>query len=309
MLDHPQQANRRTVDRVAECMEHCVEYIRAGDGAEIPVRVFGAEGDGIPLVMLHGLRSHSGWFVQSAGFIASLGHPVYSFDRRGSGLSRQTRGHTNGWQDMIDEVTSVVTCAAQRHGRRNVHLLGHCFGAIPGAVFACRHPDRVASLILPTPGIHTRVTLTPPERVQVALLRLARPLHRMALSLEAEDLADLEPDRQFIREDPLSLHELTAGFYFAIFLARRFLKRNLHRLTAPLFMALADRDRISDNERSKVFFDRAASGNKRLKGYPDATHILEFSREKEAFFHDLANWLGNRYNGDMKCEGDCRECR
>jgi len=282
-------------------MEHRVEYIRARDGAEIPMRVFGPEGDGVPLVMLHGLRSHSGWFVQSAGFIASLGHPVYSFDRRGSGLSKQTRGHTNGWGEIVDEVHAVVTHAAQRYGRSSVHVLGHCFGAIPVAGFACRHPDRVASLILPTPGVHTRVTLTPLERAQIAFLRFARPLHRIAVALEAEDLADLEPDRQFIKDDPLSLHELTARFYFEIFLARRFLKRNLPRLTTPLFMALAGRDRISDNERNTAFFDNAPSENKRLRVYPDATHILEFSREKEAFFHDLANWLGNGYNRSTKC--------
>jgi alpha-beta hydrolase superfamily lysophospholipase len=283
-------------------MEHRVEYIRTGDGAEIPMRVFGPEGEGVPLVMLHGLRSHSGWFVQSAGFIASLGHPVYSFDRRGFGLSRQMRGHTNGREDMIDEVATVVTHAAQRHGRSRVHLLGHCFGAIPGAVFACRHPERVASLILPTPGVHTRVTLTPLESVQMVLLRFTRPRHRIALALEAEDLADLEPDRQYIKDDPLSLCELTARFYFEILLARRLLTRNLHRLTTPLFMALAGRDRISDNERNTAFLDSAASENKRLRVYPDATHILEFSREKKAFFHDLADWLGNGYNEDNKCE-------
>jgi alpha-beta hydrolase superfamily lysophospholipase len=285
---------------VVQGTEHRVEYLRAADGAEIPVRVFGPEGDGVPLVMLHGLRSHSGWFVQSAAFLASLGHPVYSFDRRGSGLSRQTRGHTNGWGEIIDEVHAVVTHAAQRHGRSRVHVLGHCFGAIPGAVFACRCPNLVASLILPTPGVGTHMALTPLEKVQIAFLRFARPRHRIALPLAAEDLADLETDRRFIREDALSLHELTARFYFEIFRARKFLKRNLRCLTSPLFMALAGRDRISDNERNTVFFDGTASVNKKLKIYPDATHILEFSREKEAFFRDLANWLGDGYNKDIK---------
>lgn len=293
---------------VTQGTEYCVQYVRAADGAEIPVRVFGPEGHGVPLVMLHGLRSHSGWFVQSAGFVAALGHPVYSFDRRGSGLSRQTRGHTSGWADLIDEVHTVVTHAAERHGATRVHLLGHCFGAIPGAIFACRHPDLAASLILPTPGIHTRTTLSPLEKMQVGLWRFTRPRHRIAVALEAEDLADLEPDRRFIRDDPLSLHELTAQFYFEIFLARRFLKKNLRRLTPPLFMALAGGDRISDNVRNTAFFDQAPSGNKSLKVYDGATHILEFSREKDAFFRDLANWLGSGYNRDRKCEVGSKKC-
>jgi alpha-beta hydrolase superfamily lysophospholipase len=282
--------------------EHRVEYLRAAADVEIPVRVFGPQGEGVPVIMLHGLRSHSGWFVRSAGFLASLGHPVYSFDRRGSGLSRQMRGHVNRWRDLIDEVDAVAACAAQRHGRSQVHVLGHCFGAIPGAGFACRHPDRVASLILPTPGLHTRVPLTRGRRVQITLWRFTRPGHRLGFPLGAEDLADLEPDRQFIRNDPLSLHELTAGFCFAVFCARRFLKRSLPRLKAPLFMALAGRDRISDNERNRASFDQAPSANKKLTVYPDATHILEFSREKEAFFRDLGNWLAREYNPSTTCK-------
>ena len=279
--------------------EHDIEYQRAPDGTEIPMRVFGPEGSGVPLVMLHGLRSHSGWFVQSSGFIASLGHPVYSFDRRGFGLSRQTRGHTSRFKDIINETRAVVDYVTGRHNTDRVHLLGHCFGAIPGAIFACRYPDRVASLILSAPGIYTRAIITPLERVQIALLWFLRPLHLMALRLEAEDLADLEPDRQFIRSDPLSLHDLTAGSYFEVFRARRYLKKNQHRLRAPLFMALAGRDRLSDNARNTAFLHTAPSANKRLKTYADATHILEFSREKDAFFQDLADWLRGGYNRTM----------
>jgi alpha-beta hydrolase superfamily lysophospholipase len=266
------------------------------------MRVFGADGGKVPLVMLHGLRSHSGWFVRSAGVVASWGHPVYSFDRRGSGLSRQARGHVSSWRDIIDEVHTVATVAAERHGRGRVHVLGHCFGAIPAALFACRHPDRVASLILPTSGIHTRTILPLPEKVRVGLLRLVRPMHSVALGLEAEDLADLEADRRFIRDDPLSLHELTAGFYFEISQARGHLRKSRRRLTAPLFMALAGRDRISDNERNIAFLDGIPSRNRRLKVYPDAAHILEFSRERDAFFRDLADWLETGYN--RRAEGE-----
>jgi alpha-beta hydrolase superfamily lysophospholipase len=204
---------------------------------------------------------------------------------------------------MIEETRTIVDHATRRHNARRVHLLGHCFGAIPGAVFACCYPDSVASLILSTPGIHTRGIVTPLEKVQIALLGFARPCHRMALRLEADDLADLEPDRQFIRNDPLSPRDLTAGFYFEVFRARRYLQRRRRRLRAPLFMALAGRDRLSDNARNTAFFHRAPSANKRLKTYPDATHILEFSREKDAFFQDLADWLHGGYNRDVTHNG------
>src|SRR3954464_6461838 len=66
-----------------------VEFVAARDGKRIPVRTFGTNGSRRPVLMTHGLESHSGWFVQSAAFMAGLGHPVYLVDRRGSGLSRE----------------------------------------------------------------------------------------------------------------------------------------------------------------------------------------------------------------------------
>lgn len=274
-----------------ESREHHIEYLRADDGAEIPVRVFGPGGDGIPLVMLHGIHSHSGWFPKSASFVASLGHPVYSFDRRGSGLSRQTRGHMAHFQTLIDEARTVAVAAVGRHGKTRVHILGHCFGAIPAAIFACCYPDMVESLILTTPGIYTHTTVTSARQIQIAILRFIQATHPVPFPLDPEDLADLEADRRFIRNDPLSLHELTAGFLFESFRARLYVIRKMRRFTAPLFVAMAGRDRILDNPRSTAFFHSVPSMPKRLTVYPNATHILEFSEEKDAFFHDLADWL------------------
>ena len=281
-----------------EPKENHIECMTADDGVEIPVRVFGPDARDVPLVMLHGLRSHSAWFAQSASFVASLGHPVYSFDRRGSGLSRQTRGHITRFQIMIEEIHTVAAAVARRHGRERVHLLGHCFGAVPAAIFACCYPERVESLILPTPGIHTHDAVALRARLQVPVLALVRATQPIALSLQPEDLADLEADRRLIREDPLSLHALTAGFCFQIFRARRYLHRNKRRLTAPLFMALAGADRISDNQRNIAFFHAVASRNRSLTVYPNATHILELSPEKDAFFRDLAAWIAGDHDRD-----------
>src|SRR6188474_2637715 len=51
-------------------------FLPARDGVQIPVRIFGSHGRRRPVLMTHGLESHSGWFVQSGAFMAGLGHPV-----------------------------------------------------------------------------------------------------------------------------------------------------------------------------------------------------------------------------------------
>jgi alpha-beta hydrolase superfamily lysophospholipase len=274
-----------------ECSEFRLAKIRADDGVEIPARVYGEQCRRTPLVMLHGLRSHAGWFGQSARFVASLGHPVYAFDRRGSGVSDEKRGHADSFRDVVDEVRCVAEAAMARHDARHVHVMGHCFGAIPGAILACRYPEKVASLILPTPGIHTQVTVPPLRKFQIGLCQIGARQRYIPFPLAADKLADLDAHRRFIREDSLSLTEITAGFCFQVFRARRYLKNNVHALHAPLFMALAGKDEISNNERNIAFLHAASSRKKRLLTYPDATHILEFSPAKDRFFRDLADWL------------------
>jgi len=319
--------------------------IRAKDGAQIPVRVFEG-GDGTPVVMLHGLYSHSGWFTQSAAFIASLGCPVYSFDRRGWGLSSESRGHVGSFRELLDEIDAVVLHATSEHAvgkkagracsegeespssisppqapvvRREsrrfhsstksnseislkntdptclhpegrVHLLGHCLGALPATVFACENPGKIASLILSTPGIYTRVSVPFLRKVQIVALGSLGSKSLIPFPPEPERLADLEIHRRFIATDPLALHKVTASFHFSMFMAAVSLRWKVRRFRVPTFLALAGRDELSDNLRTIAFLNRSPA-EKRIVTYPEATHILEYSVEKDRYFADLADWI------------------
>jgi len=120
-----------------------VEHVPAERGAKLAVRVSGHNGTRTPVVMLHGLQSHSGWFAQSQSFLAGLGCPVYAMDRRGSGRSEGPRGDCSDFHEMMRDVHAVVDWARTRHGVEKAHVFGHCFGAIPAALFAAAYPDLV----------------------------------------------------------------------------------------------------------------------------------------------------------------------
>jgi alpha-beta hydrolase superfamily lysophospholipase len=267
---------------------HRVDAIRAKDGTEIPVRVF--NGGGTPVIMLHGLHSHSGWFLQSGAFLASLGCPVYAFDRRGSGLSRERRGHVACFRNLLDELDAVVALAARAHAAAKVHVLGHCLGTLPATLFACRNPGRVASLILSTPGIYTHIVVPALKKVRIGFLGPLRSRSPIPFPLEPEVLADLEVHRRFIAADELAGHEATASFCFSLFAAALSLRWNIRRLRVPTFVALAGGDRLSDNHRTLALLRRSPAVMRAVT-YPEATHILEYSSEKDRFFADLADWI------------------
>jgi alpha-beta hydrolase superfamily lysophospholipase len=270
-----------------------VTYLPGPGEAAIPVRIFGTEGILPPVLMTHGLQSHSGWFVQSAVLLAARGHPVYAFDRSGSGLSRAPRGDSKDFMAWAREIDAVAEEATRRHGTGQVYLLGHCFGAIPAAVYASGHPDKIRALILTSPGIYTHTTLAWRQTLKILLWPAGSMDFAVPSPLETEWFSELDDYKRFIAADPLALREATGDFYWQIFQARRYLKANTEKLTMPVFVALAGADPISDSEKNSAWFESLPSARKVLIRYGSARHILEFSPERDRFFADLDRWLAS----------------
>lgn len=106
----------------------------------------------LPVVFLHG---GPGGYVHSSVIealqpLAAAGHTVYFYDQHGSGLSdRLQRPKDSGFNDQVDDLHEIVDTHL---GVSRVHLIGHSHGARIAAHYASRHPDRVARLVLSSPG-------------------------------------------------------------------------------------------------------------------------------------------------------------
>jgi alpha-beta hydrolase superfamily lysophospholipase len=255
------------------------------------VRRYGAGSSRRPVVMLHGLQSHSGWFVQSARRLAEAERSVYAFDRRGSGVSGADDAAAARLEDLLDEIDVVVARAAADAGRGDVVLVGHCFGALLALLYASLHrPARVSSLVLATPALYTRADLPFPDKARVLWSVLSGRAARVPVPLAPEELADLEPFVSFIRHDPLALRAAPARLMFETARARRWLRRATLALRAPLFVAYAGRDVICDNERTRRLLARV-TGPTETRTYAGVRHILELSDDRDAFLGELEAWL------------------
>lgn len=269
-----------------------VRYLPTEWGGEVPVRVFGERAPRTPVILLHGLQSHSGWFVQSGQYLADMGHPVYAFDRRGSGLSREPRGHAARYEEMLGDLGRVVEYAIQDRSSPRVHLLGHCFGAIPAALFARQESQRVKSLILASPGLYTQVAVPALTSLRILWSRWTGTAIQVPVPYTVEHLTDQESYQRFIRADRLALSALTSDFFYEVFRARRSLISRARRLTMPVLMALAGNDALADNGKNRAFYQRTVSvQHSRIVTYGHARHIIEFSTERGAFLRDLGDWL------------------
>jgi alpha-beta hydrolase superfamily lysophospholipase len=258
---------------------------------KIPVRVNGVEARNTPLIMLHGLQSHSGWFTQSASFISSLGNPVYAMDRYGSGMSRAPKGAYRPLEDSLKDIKAVAGHIMAKHKTDKVFVLGHCFGALLASAFAIMYKDTVKGVILPTPAIFTKTGPGLTDMVKIVWSKVSGINIKIPVPLEPEMMSGLEEYVAFIKNDPLALKTADAAFFLQIPKIRSFVTKKAEAIDSPVFMAFSGKDPICANEKNRAFFDSIRSADKTLKTYDRARHILEFSAERDDFFEDLRVWL------------------
>lgn len=117
--------------------------MRAG-AVELAYRTWGPA-QAPPVVLLHALgKGASDWALVAAALAPSW--RVYAPDLRGHGASDWPGGYT------IEQLTADLAAFLDALGLDRVTLGGHSLGGPPAYLYAARHPDRVARLVLEDPA-------------------------------------------------------------------------------------------------------------------------------------------------------------
>ena len=172
-------------------------------------------------------------------------------------------------------------------------MVGGCWGARPAVAYALQSQDELAGLALVCPALKAQVDLSPKDKLQVGLGRVFDEHRKIPVPLTPELFTRNPKYLEFIRNDPLSLHEVTARFFFETAIWDRYLLRQT-RLQLPLLLQQAGDDRIIDRGTVREWFGRQATSDKEYVLYPEFGHILDFEDERQRYWDDLANWLDRR---------------
>jgi 3-oxoadipate enol-lactonase len=120
-----------------------VRRVQAGK-VRLAYRTWGPAG-APPAVLLHALGEQSSDWAAVASALAPSSR-VYAPDLRGHGASDWPGGYT------IEQLTTDLAAFIDALGLDRVTLGGHSIGGPPAYLYAARHPDRVARLILEEPA-------------------------------------------------------------------------------------------------------------------------------------------------------------
>jgi alpha-beta hydrolase superfamily lysophospholipase len=242
------------------------------------------------IVVLHGIQSHGGWYLDSCGQLGDAGFEVLLPDRRGSGLNPTDRGDAPSFRRLLDDVAELIqTTTTPRI------LVGISWGGKLAVAFQRRHPGMTDGLVLITPGLCQRVGLSFIQRMRVAASRFVAPRRQFAIPLNEPELFTANPKKQeFIRDDPFALRRATARLLFE---SARMTVYNLwavRHVAVPTLLLLAEHDRIIDNSRTRRLVQRFACRDVTVHEYPGTSHTLEFEPGGPPFVADLLRWIEQR---------------
>jgi len=267
--------------------------IRFSDQYEASARWWSPADPRGAVLYLHGIQSHGGWFEASAGRIAEAGFAVLLPDRRGSGRNSVDRGHLPSAKRLLLDLTECLNEVHVRTGFTRFHVVGVSWGGKLALALFRFLPERVASMALVAPGLFPSVDIPLAQKVRVVWSVATHAPTRFPIPLQDPEMFTANPQRQaFIREDKLSLHQVTGPFLrasrrldrFALSVARM----PEHR---PLRLFLAEHDRIIDNHKTREFVRSLPWPLRDIVEYRDAHHTLEFEPDPEPFFGDLVGWI------------------
>jgi len=278
---------------LTELLEHTVETYTAADGYVLHYRHWRPqETPKARVVCVHGIQSHSGWYLYSSSRLCAAEYEVFYLDRRGSGLNEQDRGHAKNFHVLIDDLVLFLGRVRAQEPRRPVVLSGVSWGGKLVVAVAKDHPKLIDALVLLCPGLFPKVGVPPLEKVRIALSRVFARYRRFTIPLTDPELFTANPKwLEFLRTDPLSLHRATASMLVASARLDWYLRDAPEKIHTPALLFLAGQDRIIDNERTRRYFERFRSPNKRVIEYPDAHHTLEFEPDPDPFIDDWIQWL------------------
>ena len=269
------------------------EHVTVRDGLKLFIRSW------VPAVqtraaigIVHGVKSHSGYYFWAAEQLAARGFAVYAVDLHGRGKSEGDRFYLEKMSDYVDDAHTLVHLAKSRHPSVPFFLLGHSAGGVISSVFTLEYQAELSGFICESFAFQVYA----PDLALTVLKGLSHVApHFHVLDLKSEDFSRDPAAVRAMLEDPLIAGEVQPTNTVAeLARADDRLKQEFPLITLPLLILHGTADKVTKPGGSQFFYDTAGSRDKTLKLYDGHAHDLLNDIGRERVMADILTWIETR---------------
>jgi alpha-beta hydrolase superfamily lysophospholipase len=242
--------------------------------------------------IVHGVKSHSGYYHWAAKQLVAQGFAVYAVDLHGRGRSDGERFYLEQMADYVDDAHTLVTLAKGRHPSVPFFLLGHSAGGVISSIYTLEHQAELTGFICESFAFQVYA----PDLALSVVKGLSHLVpHVHVLNLKTEDFSRDPAVVQAMHDDPLIANESQPTNTVAeLARADERLKREFPLITLPVLILHGTADKVTRPAGSQFFYDTAGSSDKTLKLYDGHAHDLLNDFGREGVMDDIVAWIEAR---------------
>ena len=240
------------------------------------------------ILLVHGLGEHSGRFHNLVEYLVPRGYAVFTYDQRGHGKSKGTRGYVKRFQDYLADLD--IYAETVRDGGKTF-LFGHSMGGTVALAHAVERQDDFAGLILSAPLLKAGDSVTPASMAAAKVLSLILP----RLGVAPIDAGGVSRDQAVVQaylSDPLVFHgKLSARLGAELIKVMQEMPSRFKDIRLPTLIIQATADRLANPEGSMVAYEHLGSRDRTLRLYPGLYHEIMNEPERAQVLEDINAWL------------------
>lgn len=242
------------------------------------------------ICVVHGMGEHGGRYNHMVDYFVPKGYAIFALDHRGHGKSAGQRGHTPGFDNLMDDVKLFLAEAGKLFHNVPQFLYGHSMGGNVVLNYAIRRQPKIKGVIASAP--YLRLSFSPPAwKVSLgkAMAGLIPGLSQ-STNLEVEAISRDTKEVQKYKDDKLNHDKITAKFFVSIHPAGEWVINHGSELTMPALVYHGTADRLTSHDASKEFAQKA-NGKVDFKSYEGYYHELHNDTGKESVLADVEHWI------------------
>jgi alpha-beta hydrolase superfamily lysophospholipase len=250
------------------------------------------------ICFIHGLGDHSGRYAHLAGYLNQNSHAFLAIDLRGHGRSEGRRGFIPKFENLMDDISLLLSEAERRYPKRPILLYGHSMGGNLVINYAIRRRPPITGAIASSPLL--RMAFEPPlwKTVTGKIMRALWPAMTVSNGLSSKDLSHDSDVVRAYDDDPL-VHDRVSVRFLDIREAGEWALKHAALLPVPILLMHGNADRITDPRASEEF--AAAAGETcTLHIWDGLYHEIHNEPEKEIVFARITEWIEGIVGSDTK---------